>query len=84
MPEELMVSIGIIAICTAVVGVAWQIGSAFRFRADAARETAYRTLLQETNDAQGRFAEALERAVEEIGALRQRSEEMERLLKDVA
>ncbi len=83
MPEELMVTIGIIAICAAAVGVAMQIGGVFRARAMAAHEFEYRQLVVEANDAQRRMAEALDRAVAEISTLRTRAESMERLLQEV-
>lgn len=83
MPEELMVVLGTSAICAAVFGVAAQLASVFRARAAAAQQFEYRQLVQEANEAQRSVSTALDRAMEELGSLRARTESMERLLKDV-
>ncbi len=83
MPEELMVVLGTSAICAAAFGIAAQLASVFRARAAAAAQFEYRQLVHDANDAQRRVSEALDRAMDELGSLRARTESMERLLKDV-
>lgn len=83
MPEELMIVLGTSALCAAAFGVAAQVASVFRARAAAIQQFEYRQLVHDANDAHRQVTEALDRAMEEIGALRARTESMERLLKEV-
>lgn len=68
---------------TLVIVVIWQFFVTARARMSVAREDAYRTLASEATDAQRRTAKALEEAVAELVDLRQRTSELERVLKTV-
>lgn len=72
-----------IAIAASTIVIAVQVAGVFKARAAGAHAIAYQQLVRETNEAQIRVAEALDRAVSEIASLRTRAESMERLLQDV-
>ena len=61
----------------------WQGMATWRARMSVAREAAYRQLADDAVRAQERTVDRLDRAVAELTELRQRTAEMERLLKDV-
>jgi hypothetical protein len=68
-----------LAICV----IAWQAFLTWRSRMSIAREEAYRNLTQDLARFQSRIADSLERSSSELIELRQRTAEVERLLKDV-
>jgi hypothetical protein len=72
-------------ICIAAVLsiVAWQIFATWRARMSVAREEAYRALAEESTRSQQRTADRLESVVSELTDIRQRTAELERLLKEV-
>jgi hypothetical protein len=81
---EASIAIAGIAFITIVVSVLiWQIFATGRTGLSAKRENAYQRLAEESADAQNRTAAALESTVSELADLRQRTTELERLLKDV-
>lgn len=61
----------------------WQGMVTWRARMSIAREAAYRQLADDSVRAQERTADRLDRAVAELTELRQRTAELERLLKEV-
>ncbi len=61
----------------------WQGMVTWRARMSVAREAAYRQLADDSVRAQERTADRLDRAVAELTDLRQRTAELERLLKEV-
>ena len=61
----------------------WQGMVTWRARMSVAREAAYRQLADDSVRAQERTADRLDRAVAELTELRQRTAEMERMLKEV-
>ena len=61
----------------------WQGMVTWRARMSVAREAAYRQLADDSVRAQERTADRLERALAELTELRQRTTEMERMLKEV-
>jgi hypothetical protein len=61
----------------------WQGMTTWRARMSVAREAAYRQLADDAIRAQERTADRLDRAVAELSDLRQRTAEMERLLKEI-
>jgi hypothetical protein len=81
---EASIAIAGIAFVTVVVSVLiWQIFATGRTGLSAKRETAYQKLAEEATEAQNRAADGLERTASELADLRQRTAELERLLKDV-
>jgi hypothetical protein len=78
------IAIAGIAFITIVISVlVWQIFATGRTGLSAKRENAYQRLAEESADAQNRTAAALESTATEVADLRQRTTELERLLKDV-
>lgn len=65
-----------------VVGI-WQGFSSYRARVSVAREGAYRQLADDAIRAQERTADRLDRAVAELTEIRDRTAELERMLKEV-
>ena len=61
----------------------WQGMTTWRARISIARETAYRQLADDAVRAQERTADRLDRAVAELTEIRQRTTELERMLKEV-
>lgn len=68
---------------TGVAIVVWQIFATWRARMSVAREEAYRKLAEEAIDAQRRTSDWMEKATAELAELRQRTAELERILKEV-
>ena len=83
MPFEFVPLAAFAAVAAVCMTIAVQMGEVFRARANSAHELEYRRLLEESNAAQTRMAESLDRAVAEIAVLRTRAESMERLLQEV-
>lgn len=78
------IAIAGIAFITVVLSVLiWQIFSTGRTGLSAKRENAYRKLAEDSAEAQNRIADGLEKATAELADLRQRTAELERMLKDV-
>ncbi|MGE3075285.1 MAG: hypothetical protein AB7N24_16130 [Dehalococcoidia bacterium] len=71
------------AVASVLVVVVWQLFSTYRARMSVARESAYRQLADDSVRAQERVADRLDRAVSELTDLRQRTAELERMLKEV-
>jgi DNA-binding transcriptional ArsR family regulator len=81
---EAAIAIAGIAFVTIVVSVAvWQIFSTGRTAISKRSEETYRKLAEETADLQRRNTDVLERAVAELGEIRRRTTELERVLKEV-
>ena len=81
---EASIAIAGIAFITIVASVAlWQIFATGRTGLSATRENAYQKLAQEAADAQTRTAAGLEKTAAELADLRERTTELERLLKEV-
>jgi hypothetical protein len=79
-------TIAIVAVAFLFAGLTiaiWQLFATLRARMGVAREAAYRELAHEVADSQRRTAEALETTVAELRDLRQRTGELERVLKEV-
>ena len=82
--SDAAIAIAGISFVTIVVSVLiWQIFTTGRTGLSAKRENAYKRLAEESAEAQNRTASALEKAASELADLRQRTAELERLLKDV-
>lgn len=81
---EAGIAIAGIAFVTIVLSVAiWQIFATGRTGLSVKRETAYRKLAEDATEAQRRVADGLDKLVVELTDLRQRTGELERMLKDV-
>lgn len=82
--SDAAIAISGIAFITIVISVlVWQIFATGRTGLSAKRENAYQRLAEESAEAQNRTAAALETTAAELADLRQRTSELERLLKDV-
>jgi hypothetical protein len=68
---------------TGVAIVVWQIFATWRARMSVAREEAYRKLAEDATEAQRRTSDWIEKATVELAELRQRTAELERILKEV-
>ena len=66
-----------------IVLIVWQVFATWRVRMSVAREEAYRKLAEDVQAAQGRTAEAVAGVLKELTEIRQRTAEMERMLKEV-
>jgi hypothetical protein len=82
-PEASIAIAGIVLVIAVVVMLIWQGSATIRARANIQREEAYRKLADDSVAAQRRTADQLERAVAELGELRSRTGELERLIKTV-
>jgi len=79
-----MVGIGLVAVFVlAAVVVIWQLFVSYRARAALAREEVYQKLAEETGRAQSSVAEQLESMRAELRDVRDRTVELERILKEV-
>lgn len=74
---------GITMITVIAAVLIWQVASTWRARMSVAREEAYKRLAQESSDAQHRATATLEAISRDLAELRERTAEMERLLKEV-
>jgi hypothetical protein len=82
--SDASIAIAGVALVTIVLTVLiWQIFSTGRTGLSAKRENAYRKLAEDSLDAQNRVAAGLEQATAELSDLRQRTAELERMLKEV-
>jgi hypothetical protein len=82
--SEAMAALGFFfAIASIGTVLIWQGMATWRARMSIAREAAYRQLADDAVKAQERTADRLDRAVAELTDLRQRTAELERLLKEV-
>jgi hypothetical protein len=82
---QAIIAMGVFTMITAVV-VTFILGAVASWKARllAAREDAYRRLAEEANALQRDTQQALERTATELGELRVRTAELERMLKEVA
>ncbi len=69
--------------CLLVIVAVWQIASVLRARMSGPREEAYRKMAEEVVAVQRQTTEALDRMTSELTELRERTAEVERLLKEV-
>jgi hypothetical protein len=82
-PEAGVAIAGILFVTVVLSVTIWQAFATGRMGISSKGEKAYRRLAEDAADAQRRTAAGLERAVEELTDLRQRTTELERMLKDV-
>ena len=82
-PDAAIAITGILLVIAIAVVVIWQAAAVVRARTAIQREQAYRTLAEESAAAQRSTADQLERAVAELGELRSRTGELERMIKSV-
>ena len=78
-PDAMIASFGIVLVAVVV----WQIFGTGRTAISSKGESAYRSLAEEATATQAKTADALERLTTEVGELRTRTHELEKLLKEV-
>ena len=83
LPDAAVAMTGVFLVLSVAVALIVAIASTLRARMSVAREGAYRKLAEDSTAAQHRTADQLERAVAELGELRTRTGELERLIKSV-
>ena len=82
--SEAVAALGFFFALAAIVSVLiWQGMATWRARMSVAREAAYRQLADDAVRANERTADRLERTVAELTEIRQRTAELERMLKEV-
>jgi hypothetical protein len=82
-PEAAVAMAGVFLVLAIAVALIVSIAATLRARMSVQRELAYRKLAEDSAAAQHRTADQLERAVAELGELRTRTGELERLIKTV-
>jgi len=82
-PDAAVAMAGVLLVICVAVALIVSIAQTVRARMSVQRETAYRKLAEDSTAAQHRTADQLERAVAELGELRSRTGELERLIKAV-
>lgn len=74
---------GTLMVTVIVTVVAWQLFSSWRARMSVAREQAYQQLAQEAVAAQRAASEGLRAVADDLAELRERTAEIERMLREV-
>lgn len=82
-PEAAVAIAGVVLVLAVSVAVIAAVASTLQARMSVQREVAYRKLAEDSAAAQNRTADELQRAVSELGELRSRTGELERLIKTV-
>jgi hypothetical protein len=82
-PEAAVAIAGVVLVLGVSVAVIAAVASTLQARMSVQREVAYRKLAEESAEAQNRTADQLHHAVAELGELRSRTGELERLIKTV-
>ncbi len=82
-PDAAVAIAGILLALSIIVAVILSIASTLRARMSVQREEAYRKLAEDSQIALTRTANQLERAVAELGELKARTGELEKVLKTV-
>ena len=82
--SEAAIAIAAIVFLGSVIAVVvWQLLATWRARMTGQDREAYRKLAERATEAQERSASGLEQAVAELGEVRERTSELERMLKEV-
>jgi hypothetical protein len=82
-PDAAVAMTGVLLVLSVVVTLIVAVAATLRARMSVHREAAYRKLAEDSTAAQHRTADQLERAIAELGDLRSRTGEIERLIKAV-
>ena len=82
-PDATIAILGIVFLTVVVAVVVWQAFGTGRTAITTKGEKGYRSLAEEATAAQAKTAAVLERLTTEVGELRARTEELEKLLKEV-
>jgi hypothetical protein len=82
-PDAAVAIAGVFLVIAVAVTLIVSVAATFRARMSVQREIAYRKLAEDSAAAQHRTADQLERAIAELGELRARTGELERVLKAV-
>ncbi len=83
-PEAAVAVAGTVFVAALSIVLTVQLLGTWRARMSVAREDGYRQLAEQATQAQDRTAHVLERTTAELTALRERTSELERMLKEVA
>jgi hypothetical protein len=82
-PDAAVAMAGVLLVLAVTVALIVSVAATIRSRMSVQREVAYRKLAEDSTAAQHRTADQLERAIAELGELRSRTGEIERLIKAV-
>ena len=82
-PDAAVAIAGVVLVLAVSVAVIAAVASTLQARMSVQREVAYRKLAEDSAAAQNRTADELQRTVAELGELRSRAGELERLIKTV-
>jgi Tfp pilus assembly protein PilO len=82
-PDAAIAIFGIVFVMVVASVAIWQVFGTGRTAIASKGEGEYRSLAEEATAAQAKTAAALERLTTEVGELRERTEELEKLLKEV-
>jgi Tfp pilus assembly protein PilO len=82
-PDAAIAIAGILLVTTIVSMVVWQLFATGRTGISAGREQAYRRTAEASAEAQRETAEQLTKLTAEVTRLRQQTDELERMLKEV-
>ena len=78
-PDAMIASFGIVLVAVVV----WQVFGTGRTAISSKGEQGYRSLAEQATATEAKTATALERLADEVGELRARTQELEKLLKEV-
>jgi Na+-transporting methylmalonyl-CoA/oxaloacetate decarboxylase gamma subunit len=81
--EALIGATAVIAVFAFLAVAVWQVAAILRARFSPAREEAYRKMAEDVLAAQRETTRALEQMTAELAGLRERTTEVERMLKEV-
>jgi hypothetical protein len=82
-PDAAVAMAGVLLVLAVTVALIVSVAATIRSRMSVQREVAYRKLAEDSTAAQHRTADQLERAIAELGEIRTRTGELERLIKTV-
>jgi len=82
-PEAMIATAGVLMVTAIIVIVIWQIAASWRARVAVERETAYRELAGQSANLQEQLLTEQRRVASELGDVRTRVENIERILREV-
>jgi hypothetical protein len=82
-PDAMIATAGVVMVTAIVVIVIWQIAASWRARVSVERETAYRELVSQSAVLEEQLLAEQRRVASDLSAVRQRVENIERILREV-
>lgn len=82
-PEAMIATAGVLMVTAIIVIVIWQIAASWRARVSVERETAYRELAGQSATLQEQLLAEQQRVASELGDVKTRVENIERILREV-